>query len=293
MVERPDLGERSIIINCPTIDDSERRDEDEFWAAFEASRAAILGSLLNAVSEALRNRDTVVLERKPRMADFATWVTAAEPALGWKAGTFLSTYNANQEHMIDEVLQSDAVSAAVLAFMEDRSDWEGTATEFLNILNVQVGDRVGKSKGWPMRPNTLSNKLKRSTTYLRKKSIYVERGREGNKRNRFITITKTPPARAERVGKTPSAPSAPSAAPKNQKVAADDAADDHLHADNVRQNTVRSNSLKSNKETDADVAGDLLPTSLNGEGDDDYEAEEREAIQNEPDADGGLSWRSE
>jgi putative DNA primase/helicase len=44
------------------------------------------------VSAALRNVETVTLLTKPRMADFARWVTAAEEGFGWAPGTFMAAY---------------------------------------------------------------------------------------------------------------------------------------------------------------------------------------------------------
>ena len=50
MVRRPDLGERSIIVNLQPINETERQTEKELWAAFAKQRPIILGGLLNAVS---------------------------------------------------------------------------------------------------------------------------------------------------------------------------------------------------------------------------------------------------
>ena len=44
---RPDLVDRTIIIELAPISEEARRTEEELWAAFEAERPAILGRLLN------------------------------------------------------------------------------------------------------------------------------------------------------------------------------------------------------------------------------------------------------
>lgn len=44
-------------------------------------RPRILGVLLDAVSYGLRTVGHVQLDALPRMADFALWITACEPAL--------------------------------------------------------------------------------------------------------------------------------------------------------------------------------------------------------------------
>jgi hypothetical protein len=72
----------------PPIAEDRRRPASEFWREFEAARPRILGALLDAVSQALRRAPGVRLPRLPRMADFAIWVTAAAPALGWSGDYF-------------------------------------------------------------------------------------------------------------------------------------------------------------------------------------------------------------
>ncbi len=87
-ITRPDLLDRAIPLALPTIPEEQRKQEATLWPEFETARPMILGSLLDAVSFALRNEEHVKLTRLPRMADFAIWVSAAEPYFGWKAGDF-------------------------------------------------------------------------------------------------------------------------------------------------------------------------------------------------------------
>ena len=84
---RGDLRDRAIILHLPIIEDNKRRDEKTFWKNFEEAKPGILGSLLTAVSSAIRNLPDIKLEQLPRMADFARWVVAAEPALAWEPGS--------------------------------------------------------------------------------------------------------------------------------------------------------------------------------------------------------------
>ncbi len=71
LATRSDLLDRSVIVNLPAIPPEKRKTEAEFRREFEFVRPFILGSVLGGVSQALRNVDTVQLEQKPRMADFA------------------------------------------------------------------------------------------------------------------------------------------------------------------------------------------------------------------------------
>ncbi|MFO7703567.1 MAG: hypothetical protein R6V43_00285 [Halopseudomonas sp.] len=95
VASRGDLMERALILHLPLIKETARETESDFWKRFEAALPGILGGLCDALSCALRNHDKVTLARRPRMADFALWLTAAEEALGWKPGSFMESYAAN------------------------------------------------------------------------------------------------------------------------------------------------------------------------------------------------------
>ena len=83
-------------MTCLASPNDERQSEEALWLAFEQERPAILGALLSAVSMAIRNLPNTHLDVMPRMADFALWVTAAAPALGWRPDTFLNAYTGNR-----------------------------------------------------------------------------------------------------------------------------------------------------------------------------------------------------
>jgi putative DNA primase/helicase len=91
LASRTDLVSRAVFITLPTIDETNRKPEAEFWAHFDSERPAILGQLLDCVSMALRHERTVRLATLPRMADFARWVYAAEPVCPWESGRFFGS----------------------------------------------------------------------------------------------------------------------------------------------------------------------------------------------------------
>ena len=53
-VRRGDLSDRTVYLNLPSIDDANRRREEEFWPAFHQDQPKILGGLLDAVVGGLR-----------------------------------------------------------------------------------------------------------------------------------------------------------------------------------------------------------------------------------------------
>ena len=108
------------------------------------------------------------------MADFSIWVTACEPALGWPAGHFLETYQNNRRGAVERAIETDLIASTIRRLMSDKAEWQGTATELLANLEKLVSKRTKKSKPWPKSPAWLSQKMKRSTTFLRALGIEIE-----------------------------------------------------------------------------------------------------------------------
>ena len=190
VIRRHDLADRSIIINLAVIPDEKRIPEADFWRDFGDDASEILGAILDAVSCSLRNHKIVKLPEAPRLADFAVWVAAAEPALKWEKGTFLKAYSINRREVTALTLDADQVGTAVKTFMERRSFeiWEGTASELLDALDGQADDRTKKGKYWPRSANALSGKVKRSATALRTEGIEVTIGHDSQAKRRFIRL---------------------------------------------------------------------------------------------------------
>ncbi|MCS0674622.1 hypothetical protein [Cytobacillus firmus] len=171
IAKRQDLLDRSLVIFLPSIPEEKREDEKTFWAEFRAVQPRILGAFFDVVSGAMKELPNVKLRERPRMADFALWITASEQALGWESGSFMDVYNRNRNEAIEQGLDSDPVGMAVLLFMKDRSLWEGTTSETLNQLERYLQDeQVKKSKAWTS-ANKLKQRLRRIASALRSKGI--------------------------------------------------------------------------------------------------------------------------
>lgn len=184
-----DLLDRIVVLSLPEISEKERKEEAVFWEEFEAVRPQILGALLSGISAALNNVKTVKLEKKPRMADFAIWASAAECALGFKAGEFIHAYNRNRKEASDIALESSPVATAVYEFMQKKNEWKGTFGELLNGLKGPRG------RAWPTTPKGLSNALERSKPNLRNPGITIQRlPREAGTGKRLIRLQKRPEA---------------------------------------------------------------------------------------------------
>jgi hypothetical protein len=195
---RPDLADRSLVVTLPTIPAARRRQEADFWAAFDRVRPRLLGALLDGLAEALKRSGNAPPPDLPRMADFAAWVCAAERALGWPAGSFLAAYRTNIDGAAEAAVEASPVGVAVLALLqrEERTIREPSVTEvataLMRDLENAAPDWAKHSPAWPRSPRGLTDSLRRLTAPLRQAGVEVFEHRDA--RGRRITIRRRPQA---------------------------------------------------------------------------------------------------
>lgn len=189
IVTRPDLADRALFFTLKEIPEHQRLSEMKLLEKFEVKRPYILGVLLNALVEGLNHIDEIDLPTLPRMADFAEWGVATETAL-WKQGTFWKAYQRNRDNAIENVIESNPVASALLSIMANRNEWEGTATNLLNTLVEEVGEKVASSKSFPKSASSLSGRIRRVATFLRKIGIEIEYSKQGRSGKRITHIRK-------------------------------------------------------------------------------------------------------
>jgi hypothetical protein len=180
---RPDLLERTIVLELPRLPSSARRAEEELWADFGNLQPLILGALYDAVACAIRELPNLSRREWPRLADFARWVTAAEPALGWSAGTFLAALSSNRRSAFTRALSAEEpLSSMIRGLAADPGGWLGTASELLRVLENR------NYRPLPTTPSALAGKLRRLAPALRAVGIEVRMFRQGHEGTRFIEL---------------------------------------------------------------------------------------------------------
>ena len=88
-------------------------------------------------------------------------------------------------------VESDAVASAVVKLVERVNlPWEGSATELLAELDLEVKEQVRALKTWPKMPAQLSGRLRRAASSLRQIGIEIEQGDRAptKHRKRLIVI---------------------------------------------------------------------------------------------------------
>jgi len=188
LANRPDLADRSIIVTLPVIANTERQTEAELWKAFEKAAPRILAGLLDAISTALERIGSVRLSESPRMADFAKWVTAAEPALGWTHGAFMESYAANKRSVVDAAIEGNPFAEAIICLIVENGPWEGTATDLLRSLKTQYPLLADDPNCFPRHVNKVSSELRRVRPLLGSRDISLRFERKGQHGTRLICL---------------------------------------------------------------------------------------------------------
>lgn len=172
IAKRPDLLDRALVLNLPAIDQSQRKEEREFWQEFEALQPYILGALFDAVAGALRNLEQIKLKEMPRMLDFAKWSAAAWQGEHWDIlyGDFMLLYQGNRQLAVEQGIDSDPFATAIIRLMEKRDKWEGSPSEALSALSAYANQQDVFSKAWPSHYK-LRDRVRRLAPALRAKGI--------------------------------------------------------------------------------------------------------------------------
>jgi len=193
---RPDLLDRSILIELERISESDRRELAEVQAAFEADRAEILGGIFDTLSKAMAIFPTVKLDKLPRMADFARWGYAIGEALGGKGQEFLTQYAENRQIQNDEAVANDPVATLIVELMRERDSWENSITalfkELQAIASNPKNDVVVDFAKFPKAPPQLSKRLNAIKSNLEGVGIIFDLSKSGKRKNHnkaYPTVT--------------------------------------------------------------------------------------------------------
>ncbi|MDB5733320.1 MAG: hypothetical protein JWQ03_3215 [Variovorax sp.] len=93
LLGREDLQRRLIFVHIPRFETGEKKSVRRLWDEFLELHPRVLGALLDAVAVGLTClHATPEPEVGGGMVDFAQWVVAAESALPWESGEFLTAY---------------------------------------------------------------------------------------------------------------------------------------------------------------------------------------------------------
>ena len=185
VARRQDLLDRAIVLRLPRLTSTDRLPEQELWREFDRAHPALLHSLAGIASSALEALPSLETPELPRLADFARWVVAAEQALGWESGTFLSLFTASQATALRTSLEGSPIADTLMTFLRvhTEGEWEGEPTEFHALLTQRAPEGRTRAKTWPANAQALSAQMTRLAPGLREvgihwESTHIGRGRD-------------------------------------------------------------------------------------------------------------------
>ncbi len=190
--ERGDAQDRTLPVELERIPDDRRRSEESLWTAFERGHAKLLGAIFDALANTLREKETLRLSRRPRLADWGEYAAAAYKALGWGTEAFLRDWDAVVKIQNQGTLEGSTVAQAILSFMESRTEWTGGASDLHAKLEVEAEELnidIKKDKTWPKSPSWLWRRMREVLPLLTAMGIEAtqKHGDTGSK----ILLTKT------------------------------------------------------------------------------------------------------
>ena len=195
IASKPDLLDRSLLIELSRIPDTMRKLERDVKAEFETIKPYILGVCFDAIVKSINLFPSIKIKEVPRMADFAFWGYAIAEALNIGGENFLQAYNNNITRQNMEAIEASPVAKAIITLMNQKINniEEGTADYFYGeLIRYAQSAEVDytKDSSWPKNASWFSKKLAESIPNLEKMGIRVSKNR-GEKRMIVIEKIKT------------------------------------------------------------------------------------------------------
>lgn len=197
---RPDLLERSLLLELERIEPAERKTEKELYESFKKDLPSILGGIFDTLVKAIRIHPTIKLDSHHRMADWSLWGSVIAEALGHTKEEFLNAYQNNIIRQTEMLLNDNVVATAIITFMEDKEEWRGTPTLLLEQLSshAMLSGIDMREKYWPKGANVLSKRLNELSTPLKQMGYLVTINTTGTER--YIHIKKAIPTKNSLLG---------------------------------------------------------------------------------------------
>ncbi|MFH2000222.1 MAG: bifunctional DNA primase/polymerase [Planctomycetota bacterium] len=152
-VKKPDLLDRSILIEIDRIPDNARMTEAKLKEELHGLLPKILGSLFDLTSRALAALPTVPRDNLARLADFDIWGRSVSTALLGTPEPFKRAYGKNINRQSNEAMQQSPFAEMFIEFLKDtcaaysqdsdanEEQFEVTPTELFNLFRRFVNNK--------------------------------------------------------------------------------------------------------------------------------------------------------
>lgn len=187
--DRGDVQDRTLPIELERLDKRKRLPEDDFWMQFSLKHPELLGAVFDALAGALRERHTVELAERPRLADWGLYAAALYESQGWGVETFVEDWKRVEETQQQGTLDGSIVAQAVILYMKDKDRVELSAAKLHTAIEAHVEDDLdlSRDKTWPKTGRTLWKKIREVTPLLEAHGIRAWR-KNDNRAGRPIVL---------------------------------------------------------------------------------------------------------
>lgn len=188
---RPDLLQRSILLELTPVEKSERRQDRELRTAFLKAKPALFGAILNTVVKVVKIMPSIQPQGLYRMADFTVIGCAVAEVLGLEQEAFLTAYSRNEEEQTHSVLESSIEASLIQELMTDKERWEGSATVLLVELTMLNKGRISEEM-LPKNAAALSRRLRVLRPALEATGLHLSTDRSTERTICIRKISKNP-----------------------------------------------------------------------------------------------------
>lgn len=187
--ERGDVQDRTLPIEFERLDKRNRLPEDDFWMQFYLKHPELLGAVFDGLAGALRERHTVQLEERPRLADWGLYAAALYESQGWGVAQFVEDWQHVEKTQQQGTLDGSIVAQAVILYMKDKDRVELSAAKLHAALVARAEDELDlkDDKTWPKTGRTLWKKIREVTPLLEAHGIRASR-KNDNRAGRPIVL---------------------------------------------------------------------------------------------------------
>ena len=169
-----DALDRSIKLGLERIRDEDNIPETRLLDEFKQQIPQLLGYIFDVLSKALEIKDSVELERLPRMADFAEWGEAIARAIGYKPLEFMNAYFENIEEQNIDIITANPFADAISRFVDyDMNSWISSPQTLIKYLKEFADNNNIDNSKFPKNPQAISRKLNKIKSNLRE-GLFIE-----------------------------------------------------------------------------------------------------------------------
>lgn len=190
-IKKPDLFDRSILIELERIEDSQYISKEELEAELLKDMPEILGYTFGIIHKAMKLYPEIKPKNSSRLSSYYKWACCIAEAMEYGLIAFEDAFANNRKEITKKVLQENYLGELVVSYVKEQKKDEITlsSSELYEELK-KIATLEKNLDDFPRTANVFGKKIKEIKTDLKNSGIEVESGKTN--RNKTITLRKLP-----------------------------------------------------------------------------------------------------